>query len=99
MKYVSQVENKITGIFALDEGILLEFSTVHMPTLDEIMEKVSYQSMEPENRKGKSRGRQEVILGTSYVSLNCQPYSEFRPLLLEGEEGSSSWVNQDVRES
>lgn len=56
MKYVSQVENKVTNIFALDEGIILEFSTVHMPTFAEIIEKASYQAMEAENRKIKSKG-------------------------------------------
>ena len=98
MKYVSQVENKITNIFALDEGILLEFSTVHMPTFGEIMEKATYTMMEAEARKGKFRGTPRITPGFSYVSLNCQPYNEFRPLLLEGEEGGASWVNQDVRE-
>ena len=35
--------------------------------------------------------------GFSYVSLNCHPYNEFRPLYLESEEGANPWVNQDAQ--
>lgn len=41
MKYVSQVDNKVTNIFAMDEGILIEFSRVHMPSFKDIIDTAS----------------------------------------------------------
>jgi hypothetical protein len=44
MKYVSQVENEVSNIFALNEGIILEFNTRQMLDYSEIRDRQAYRS-------------------------------------------------------
>ena len=50
MKYVCQVENKVTSIFALDEGILIEFTIQHMPSYLDIKDSISFKTQSEAGR-------------------------------------------------
>lgn len=42
MQYVTQLENQISNIFVLSEGIILEFETAAMPTYSDVKANIKY---------------------------------------------------------
>jgi hypothetical protein len=68
MKYVSQVENSVSNIFVMNEGIIIEFNVVHMPTYAEIKEKTCYQgtmdveATDSSGRKAGPKARSRTLL-------------------------------------
>lgn len=81
----------------MDEGIIIEFTTVHMPTYQEIKSK-STLGIEEYSSKASAKlpSNLQYNLEYSYMSLNIHPYNDFRPLYLDSEEGERPWVNQEV---
>lgn len=60
MKYVSQVENKVTNIFVLNEGILVEFCTLQMPAYSDIKEQFLFKG-EGQMREEKSAPKSRAL--------------------------------------
>ena len=93
------IEKEITNIFALHEGLLIEFKMqkdlspkeiydlLNNSKIDE--EPLPKQDFDAKNFAGPGQ-RQEVF---SYVQLNFHPYKEFRPLGFTTKDGTLNWVN------
>ena len=61
MAYISQVENQVSNIFVMDEGIIIEFSTVYMPTYQEIRNK-SHASIEEYSSKTPAKQPSTILI-------------------------------------
>ena len=57
MKYVSQVENQVSNIFVMNEGILIEFTIQQMPTFQEIKDRTLFVVENRESISVKPRSR------------------------------------------
>lgn len=82
---------KITNIFVLKEGLLLEFVAQERLSLDDIYSKI---------RKDKTLNTEMeeelVSQGVSYITLNYHPYDIFRPVTLQNGKNSTIWADSPM---